>query len=151
MSHSGSVPAIMRTAHQFLFYRDQELEARAAKERAIAVLGDRKRNLLKEYIDANGTPNGKDFDWYFPDPLTIGENSYDGLRMQAKETIALDTDAALALLEAKGLTDRVAHEVTTVEYDWEELYELLQEGELTQEEIDGLMVTDTQYALVVIK
>lgn len=146
-----SVESILRSAQQYLFYRDQEAAAKKAKERATEVLGDKKRNLLKEYIDEHGTPNGKDIDWYFPDALTIGDATYEGLRLQAKETQYFDEDRAAKLLEAKGLLNKVQVEVVTTEWDWDELYNLVTEGEITQEELDSLLETDTQYALVVIK
>jgi hypothetical protein len=151
MARTMSVPAIVRAAHSYLFYRDEEAKAKKAKERAVEVLGDKKRNLLKEYVDEHGTPNGKDYDWYFPEPITIGDFTYQGLRNQASEKHLFDDDRAQTLLAAKGLTDRVRREVTTVEWDYDELYSLNQEGLLTDDELDSLLEIEVSYSLVVIK
>lgn len=150
MAHPA-VPAIVRAAHSYLFYRSQEAEAKRQKELATSVAGDKKRNLLREYISENGTPNGKDLDWVFDEPLTIEGSTYDGLRLQAKERQLLDEDTARDLLASRGLTHRVRREVVTEEWDWDELYTLNQEGKISDDELDSLTHTDTQFALVVIK
>jgi hypothetical protein len=59
--------------------------------------------------------------------------------------VFLQEDAE-ALLEKKGLLDRVMKEVTTVVFDQDELYLLHQEGLISEEEIDSLFTENESWA-----
>jgi hypothetical protein len=143
----GSVPKPMRLAHQYLYYRDAERGAKGQKEEA----GGKNGAALKDYILEHGEANGDHIDWNFPDPLEIGESVYLGLRAQASSSVLMDEEAAIELLDKKGLTDRVRKEVTAIQWDWSELFELNQEGLISDAEFDALMETQTNYSLVVIQ
>jgi hypothetical protein len=144
----GSVSQILRTAHQYLFYRDQEAQAKKLKA---AAYDPRKQTALRDYVAANGEPNGDHRDWLFPEPFTIGTQTYLGLRNQASPSTFMDEEKAQELVVAKGLRARVVKEVTTEVWDYDELYVLNQQGVITDDEIDSLMVTDISHSLVVIK
>lgn len=145
------VSGVERAAHQYLFYRDEEARAKKAKDKAVAVQGDRKANLLKDYIAEHGEPNGDHVDWLFEQPLTIGDQTYLGMRNQASASTFMDPDKAEELVVAKGLRDKVFKIVEVEVADWDELYRLNQQGVISDDEIDDLMTTETSYSLVVIK
>ena len=133
---------MLRTAHQYLHYRDVEAEAKKAKPNS---------EDIKKYIAENGEENGNHIDWLFPSPVTIGSATYRGLRNQGKPDTFMDEDKARELVEAKNLRDKVVREVTTEVWDWDELYVLNQQGLISDDEIDSLMTTEIKYSLVVIK
>lgn len=147
----GSVPQIMRTVHQYLFYRDQAAEAERQKK---AAYDPKKNPELRNYVLANGelTPEGH-VDWLFEEPLTIGASTYLGLRNQMSPgEDLLDTERAEKLLVELGLRDQVIKPVTTEVAEWDELYVLNQKGLITDEQLDSLF--DPQppsFSLVVIK
>ena len=143
----GSVPQIMRTAHQYLHWRDEEARARREKEKA----GGKQGQTIKDYIASHGEPNGDHLDWLFDEPVTIGGETFLGMRRQASSDEYMDEELAQELVERKGLRDRVVREVTVEVWDYDELYVLNQEGLVTNAEIDSLMTTETKYSLVVIK
>lgn len=145
------VSGVERAAHQYLFYRDQEAAAKRAKDKAVAVPGDRKANLIKNYIAEHGEANGDHVDWLFTQPLTIGDQTYLGMRNQASSSTYMDTDKAEELLKTKGLRDQVFKTVEVEVADWDEVYRLIQQGLITDDEYDALMETETTYSLVVIK
>lgn len=143
----GSVPKPMQMAHQYLFYRDAEADAKRLKEQA----GGQSGAEIKSYIETVGEPNGDHLDWIFDNPVTINGVTYTGMRRQAISNVLMDEELAQELVEAKGLRDRVAKEVTTTVWDWEELFVLNQEGLIEDSELDALMTTEVRYSLVVIK
>lgn len=147
------IPEALRRAQLYLLYRDQEAAAKREKDKATAVPGDKKANWLKDYVLEHGEPNGKDIEWVFDDPLTIGDATYRGFKAQASEpSPELDEDAATELLETKELLGRVKKTIEVEVWDWDEIYVLNQQGLITDEELDKLLVTpDPSFSLVVMK
>jgi hypothetical protein len=144
----------MRAAHQYLFQRDIENKAAKAKAQAVAVPGEKGGNLLKDYVAANGEETAEGhLEWYFDEPVTIGDETYKGLRNQRKPgEPLLDEERAEELLTKLGLRDEVIKEVTVEVADWQQLYVLNQEGKLTDEQLDSLFdEPEPSYSLVVIK
>lgn len=131
----------MQQAQSYLYERD--VAAAATKRKNAA------REFLYDYILDHGTETGdrhRQVD--FPEPVTVGDAKYAGLELRRKVTPMLRTDDAYDLLKARGLLDRVIEVVPAHErYNWEELYVLVQEGLLTEEEIDGLQDEDIVWAL----
>lgn len=142
-----AVPNILRSAQQYLFYRDEEARAKRAKEAAVAVPGQKGANVIKDYVMAHGHKDGDHFEWYFDQPLTIGDAEYLGFRNVATTSTFIDTDKADELIARKGLEEQVTKTYT----DYNELYNLHQQGLVSEEEIDALMVSETKYSLTVIK
>lgn len=148
----GGVPQIMRAAHQYLLYRDQEAAAKKLKDKATKAPGG--GNLIKDYIAENGEENSDGHvDFLFEEPLAIGSATYRGLRNQKTQPAPLLVeDRAEVLLKELGLLARVAKEVTVTVWDWDELYVLNQQGKITDDQLDALFDTpDPTYSLVVIK
>ena len=143
---TGSVPGWVRLAHQFLFARDEQ--AKAEKSRG------KFSKQLKDFIAEEGeeTADGH-LEVLFPEPLTIGGVTYLGLRNQrTNPQPLLDTERAEALLEKLGLTDKVAEEVTVVQWNWDELYVLNQQGLISDADLDSLFdEPEPRWSLTVIK
>ena len=143
---TGGVPEWFRQAHQFLFYRAEQAKATTRR--------DKLSKSLKEYIAANGeeTPEGH-LEVLFSDPLTIDGVAYLGLRNQrTNPQPLLDTERAEKLLDNLGLKDRVAEEVTVIQWHWDELYVLNQQGLISDEDLDSLFdAPEPRWSLVVIK
>lgn len=141
----GSLSAVMRTAHQYLYYRDEEAKAKKAKP-------DSKG--LREYIAENGelTPEGH-IDFVFPEPVVIGEATYKGLRNQKTPgKNYIDEEKAQALAAKVKATNRLRTVVEVEVWDYDELYVLNQEGLVTDDQLDAVMETgDDSWSLVVIR
>lgn len=144
-----TVAPILRAAQTYLFQRDIEAAAKRAKEAAVAVPGDKKANAIKNHVAKVGKPAGDHIEWYFDEPMTVGDVTYLGFRNEAKSSTFIDSDLADKLIADKDLLAKVTK---TVEYvDYNELYNLNQLGLVSDEEIDSVLVTETNYALTVIK
>src|SRR5262249_39566942 len=126
-----SVSQIMRTAHQYLFYRDQEANAKRLKA---AAYDPKKQTALRDHVAQNGEENADGHvDWLFEEPLVVGEATYLGLRNQKKSDTFMDEEKAQELVESKGLRDKIVKQVTTEVWDWDELYVLNQKGVISDE------------------
>lgn len=145
-----------KSAHEFLHYRDTTASAEKVRDRAKAVLKGwlTLRNKAGEMVNGDVDENGNRT-LYFDEPLTIGEATYTGVQAQKKEpTPAIDLDAAETLLKGKGSEayDKVFKRRVIREFDEDALLVLNQKGVLSDNELDGLLVTgDPTYALVVVK
>jgi hypothetical protein len=147
-----------RSAQQFIYYRDEETDAKARKEH--------ERDKLKGWLTLQAQ-NGKflhgredenghrylDFDR----PITIGETTYTGVVAQKKlPTPYIDLDAVEGLLneldpEGK-LYDMVFERVIERRFNEDKLYVLNQRGVISDEQMDALEVQgDPSYSLTVVK
>jgi hypothetical protein len=77
-------------------------------------------------------------------PVTVGDKTYRTLKNERRVSERLDEDAAEELLKSKGLLERC--QKTVVVFDPDELYVLNQEGLLSDEELDSLIVISESYA-----
>lgn len=133
----------LRQAHKYLY--SSEEEARILK------IKNESKDYLKDKITDLGEPdeNGNIL-WYFDDPLILGE-TYTGLMLQRRVSEYTDEDKVLEILQDTGLEARCVRYVTTPQIDLDEVYACNQEGLLTDEEIDSMIVIQESYALVKIK
>jgi hypothetical protein len=135
----------LKWAHEYLVIADQEQASKAIRERL--------RDGLKPYIMANCTAdeNGN-YILTFPSPVTTdGEIYYRGLMAQRRVSEFTDEDKVRELIVSKGLESRCIKEVVVEEYDLDELYAANQEGIVSDEEIDAIIVTNVTYSLNKIK
>jgi hypothetical protein len=149
----GSVSKVMQTAHQYLLYRSQENEAKRLKEKVIAGAGG-KGNTIKDYVAEHGEETAEGhIEWRFPEPLTIGGQTYAGFRNQRSQgEPLLDEDRTEKLLVELGLRDQIVREVTVEVWDWDMLYVLNQQGKITDEQLDSLFdEAEPSWSLTVIK
>lgn len=132
----------MQNALQYLEERDEVAEAKRPL--------DRHKAALKEYIDAHGKPDDEgNLVVSFKDPLRINGVTYTGLMQQKRAVPVVDEDAAMSLVEGKGLLAAIPAELV---YDWEDgLYTLNQRKKITDEELDGVLGENVTWALQVIK
>lgn len=81
-----------------------------------------------------------------PFPIPAGDNEYVRIKRERRVSVVADTDAAERITRAKGehIYRRAFPPVPTLDAD--ELYVLLQEGHLTEEEMDQILVQRETYA-----
>jgi hypothetical protein len=147
-----------RSAQQFIFYRDEETEAKARKEH--------ERDKLKGWLTLQAQ-NGKflhgreDENGHryldFAHPITIGETTYTGVVAQRKVPAAyIDLDLAETLLNELDPTgklyDMVFERVIERRFNEDKLFVLNQKGIISDEQLDSLEVQgDPSYSLTVVK
>lgn len=105
------------------------------------------RDEISEFVDENGEVDekGSKF-WELPTPIEVNGQTFKSVKREKRTSIVLAEEAVEALLEQKGLKDRVYKPVTTVVLDQDELYVLNQEGLITDEELDSLFVENVSWA-----
>ncbi|WP_369042208.1 hypothetical protein [Streptomyces sp. Midd1] len=81
-----------------------------------------------------------------PFPVPAGDNEYIRIKRERRVSVAADEEAAERILKAKSgaLYRRAFPPVPTLDAD--ELYVLLQEGHLTEDEMDEILVQRETYA-----
>lgn len=149
------VADITRRAHEFLFFRDDESEAKKKKETA--------RNAIKEYFEkaskAREDENGHKY-LDFDEPIQINGVRYKGLQNQRKVSSGIDVDLVEAWFDnpandpgyyRQSLKERVFKPVTTIEFDQDELYVLNQEGILPDDVLDSFMAQNVTWSLTAVK
>lgn len=131
---SRAVPAYLRQVQTFLTARDSENRHKRTREQS--------RDWLKKFLQAEGYTDGSGHQCFdFEQPLVIGGTRYTGLqnrRNQGKPV--LDEDKAFDLLFDKHLNERAIVHVEYDEVDQNELAVLNQEGLITDDELDSLMI-----------
>lgn len=133
-----------KAAHEFIYNRDVAADAGKAKDKA--------RDLIKGWLtlvnQVGKMPNGREDEnghryLDFDHPLTIGDQTYKGIKAQrSNPTPYIDLDAAANLLSDKGpeFYDQVFKRKVVREFDGDELYVLNQKGIISDEELDSLEV-----------
>lgn len=132
-------------------YREK-MRQNVALSQQIAALTKRRENLrdeLRTYASEYGTPNHRGHrDVVFEEPINLGDKLIKGFRLQQSVSVTLDVEAAKSLAEAKGITQRVIkHEVREF-IDQDELWACQQDGILTREEIEDLLITNYSHSLI---
>ena len=130
----------VQAAHLYLNARFEEAEAKKAKgsenNGAYAVLYD--------YCMQHGevTDDKGSRAWRFPEPITAGGVSYTGVTLQARQGSSFfDVDAAKKLIDSLGADVVAAATRTEVVYDLDYLYVLRQQGKVTSEQLDQILIT----------
>lgn len=147
---------LKKTAHTFLFNRGRAEDYGKIRDEAKAFLKDwfLAVNTSGRMVNGEVDDKGNRTLW-FDDPLTIGDVTYTGVQAQRKEpTPVIDTDAAADLLREKGseFYEQVFKRQVTRVFSEDDLYTLNQEGVVTDDELDALLVVgNTSYAIVVVK
>lgn len=130
-------------AHQYFYYQEREAEAVKKKNEC--------RDYLKDYIRREGEPdeNGNII-WYFNTPIDTGKPYY-GLKLERRVSEYTDEDIAADIVISKGLRARCIWEETVQHLDLDEIYACNQEGLITDDEIDSMIVVSETFALVKVK
>lgn len=133
----------LKQAHRYLY--SSEEEARIVKTKNTA------RDYLKRELNSLGEPdeNGNII-WYFDDPLNLGE-IYKGLMLQRRVSEYTDEDKAIELVNKYDLGDRCIKTRVVYDLDLDELYACNQEGIISDEEIDDIIVVNETWALIKVK
>jgi hypothetical protein len=116
----------------------------------VTSLTDRQNVLKKELlaeVERHGEVDEKGSQFLeLDEPVVIHGQTFRSLKRERRATPVFLQEDAEALLEKKGLLDRVMKEVTTVVFDQDELYLLHQEGLISEEEIDSLFTENESWA-----
>jgi hypothetical protein len=147
-----SVNDILKAAHTFLFSRDQQQNYTEKRTDA--------RDMLLEWLLTRGTDDegcrtddrGNRY-YDFTEPLFIGGTAYAGLQAQRRVYSEIDIGATEHLLRRLGTDpfDRVFRQVTIRQFDEDALYMLNQEGLVSDEDLDSLLIEKESWALVAVK
>lgn len=79
-----------------------------------------------------------------PTPVSVGEKQFSGIKREARTTVTLNDERAMALAHEKGLqSELIIHEPRI---DLDALYAAWQRGKITEEELDAVFDTKTTYA-----
>lgn len=142
---ASAVSDLLQAAHTYLHNRTVEADAKKRK-------GDKKKGPYKdivEHLQENGELDESTDSryWYFDDPIN-GAAGFEWRCVPGSQGI--DEDKAQELAQEKGVVERVTH--TEVVWDYDELYVLNQQGVITDDELDSVMVTeDPSWSLQVVK
>jgi hypothetical protein len=122
----------------------------ATLKHEVKVLGTeqaRLRDDLLEFIATNGEMDEKGSQFVtLPDKIIVGNDRIGVIKRERRASVYLDVEAAESFLGEKKLLDRCQKEVTTIEFDQDELYVLNQEGLITDAELDALFKTAVTFA-----
>jgi hypothetical protein len=141
-----------RTAREYL-------NSRSLREKTQAV-EDRLKSDLMEIIEARGRTEGeghKVLDLDDPWPMAsnskgkITESMVKGLMRQQRSPQVFDGEAALVLVQAKGIEEECVTEVSYTEIDEDKVLAANYDGKITDEEMASLYTTNTSYAFVPVK
>lgn len=134
----------IRAAHKYLFCADEE--TRIVKEKNVS------RDYLKTKIRELGEPdeNGNII-WYFDELLTLPSGTYTGLMLQRRVSEYTDEEIAKEIITENDLGDRCIKEEVIQVLDLDEIYACNQEGLLSDDQIDSMIVVNESFALVKMK
>lgn len=134
----------VKAAMKYLFCSEQE--AKFLKEK------NTHKEYLKKYINQEGEPdeNGNII-WYFDKPLMSSDGIHKGLMLQRRISEYTDEELGLELVKDLGLDVRCITREYVEHLDLNEVYVCNQEGLITDNEIDSLIVINETWALVKIK
>lgn len=118
-------------------------EEKAAKERS----GILKKELM-DTLHTSGEPDDKGHRYlYFANPITVGGKAIKGIKREKRVSTSFDEQVAEDILtKHEGLLERATVTVTETRIDQDEIYVLNQEGLLSDEEVDQMMVKSETYA-----
>ncbi|MFD9815108.1 hypothetical protein [Streptomyces sp. NPDC059080] len=105
------------------------------------------RDKVAAAVQARGYADHKGSQYIdLPFPIPVGESEYVRIKRERRVSIVADTDAAERITRSRGenVYRRAFPPVPTLDAD--ELYVLLQEGELTEDDMDQIMVQRETFA-----
>lgn len=133
-------------AQRYLFCSEEE--ARIVSEKNTT------RDFLKSQITDLGEPdeNGNII-WYFDNPIisTNSNDIYIGLMLQRRVSEYTDEDVVLEIIDKYGLRDRCVHQEVLDVVDLDAVYACNQEGVISDDEIDSMIVVKETFALTKVK
>lgn len=109
----------------------------------------REQNKLRDQVinavEARGYRDHKGSQYIdLPFPLPVGELEYTRIKRECRTSISADPDIAAEVTRERGCYDRAFPPVPTLQPD--ELYVLLQEGVLTEDDLDRIFVKRVTFA-----
>lgn len=141
---------VIQAAHLYLASRHDEAVAKTRK-------GDKLKgpySVLASWCRTHGTQddNGS-YTWKFPQPITIGDETYTGITLQARQPSPyFDEDKAEALIDSLGPEAVAAATQTVVVYDYDWLFLALQQEKIASKDLDQVLITPPkEYSLTVLK
>lgn len=143
MASRHSIPLELRLAHLYLLTSSDEAQLKSKRE---ALRKDIMPLLRTLEADEDGN-----FFYKFPDPIQLGEESYTGLMAQRRVSEYVNDDTAMEIIKAHGLEDRCLKSYMVTEVNYDELYACNQEGIISDEDVDSIIETSENYALVKVK
>ena len=117
-------------------------EEKSAKDRAGVLKGE-----LMTALHTSGEPDEKGHRYlYFQNPIRVGGKIVKGLKREKRVSQAFDTEVAEEILTKHGLLERAQVTETIVSLDQNEVYVLNQEGLISDEELDAMIVSSETFA-----
>lgn len=106
---------------------------------------NRLRDELMDVVIRDGDRDEKGSTFYaLPMPLEAAGKNWKGIRREARTSVVLNEERALEFAKQNGLWDDVVEMVPTIDLD--ALYIAQQRGRITEEQLDSLFDTNTNYA-----
>lgn len=96
--------------------------------------------------DVYENENGSRF-FDFPDTVSDGKDEYKGMELRRSVSTAFDEEEAEKILKRKG----VYQEALTPVLDQDKIYVLVQEGKITEKDLDKMFVQSEKYAFWPVK
>lgn len=133
------------------------LTARLDKARASLSMGSRTTGSYSVIAERCRTQGDLDdsgsYTWTLPSPVRIDARVYTGFRLQARQpSPCFDEDAARALIDSLPEEDRRTVTRTEVVYDFDQLFLLRQQGKISDQDLDPVIITPPkEYSLVVVE
>jgi hypothetical protein len=138
--------SMTRLAHLFVYNRYQESKVRHDKETA--------RDAIKDYLMNDENARIDEYGHRYLDlsaPIPDGDALVTAIRATRNVSASIDLDLAAILLREKDLYDRVFKRVVTREFDENELYALNQQGLVSDEELDSMIIENVTYSIGSVK
>jgi hypothetical protein len=131
-----AITDLTRHAQTYLFNRDQSSQIDKIKKR--------ENTWLKKHIDEEGKLDSKgNRNIYFDTPLTIGNKTYYGMQQRRMAPAEyMDSEEVKEFAENEldpAVRERVVYKKLIEVIDTEELYVLVQEHEMTEEQLRALI------------
>lgn len=136
--------ALAEAVNGFLFNR--------AENKRTATMLDNYKFALREWLMEDGEEDSSGHRWlYFDDPLTVEGTTYRAIYAQRKVSVVLDESAAERKTKELGIYDKVFPVVEIRQFDEDALYAANQRGDISDEDLDSLIVETVSYAIVPVK
>ncbi|MFF8283363.1 hypothetical protein ACF06W_11640 [Streptomyces albus] len=116
-----------------------------AQQTELTTRMNRLRDKVIEAVRTRGYADHKGSQYIdLPFPIPVGDAEYVRIKRERRVSVVADIEAAERITRAAGVYDRAFPPLPTLDAD--ELYVLLQEGRLSEEEMDQIMVQKESWA-----
>lgn len=136
--------ALAEAVNGFLFNR--------AEQERTTRMRDNYKFALRDWLMEDGEVDENGHRWLtFDEPMTIEGKTWRAICAQRRLSSSLDIDATEELCKALGIYDKVFPVVSVRQFDEDALYAANQRGEISDEQLDGLITESETFAIVPVK